>query len=142
MVSQSAKCRRRESYKPSYILALFGTMPPRNTNSSTCSTYSPSMTIRWSLGEILLHLAPCIVIPHFWHAFASCEVDRWSFSKIADRGIVSSAYLMSIDKLSWSLSAISRLFSSFMTNSWKILNRVDKSRHPCLKPIVTANHSW
>ena len=48
---------------------------------------------------------------------------------------------MSIDKLSWILSVVSRLFSSFMTNSRKILNRVGDSRHPCLRPIFTANHS-
>ena len=62
-------------------LALFGTTLPRNTNSSTCSTYSPSMTIRWSFGDINLHLAPFIFIPNFWHAFSSCEVGRWNFSK-------------------------------------------------------------
>ena len=90
---------------------------------------------------MILHLAPFIFIPHFWHAFSSCEVERWSFSKIADRRVVSSAYLMSIDKLSWNLSVLSRLFSSFMTNSRKILNRVGDNRHPCLRPIFTANHS-
>ena len=99
------------------------------------------MTIRWSLGEIILHLAPFIFIPHFWYAFSSCEVDGWSFSKKADRRVVLSEYLMSIDKMSWSLCVISSLFISFMTNSRKILNRVGDSRHPCLRPIFTASHS-
>ena len=115
-------------------LVLFGTTLPRNTNSSTCSTSSPSMTIR-------LHLAPFIFIPHFWHAFSSCDVDSQSFSKMADRRVVSSAYLMFIDKLPWILSLLSWLFSSIMTNSRKILNRVGDSRHPCQRPIFTANHS-
>ena len=90
-------------------LTLFDTKLPRDTNSSTCSTSSPSMTICWSVGEINLHLAPFIFTPYFWHAFSSYEADRLSFSKIADR-VVSSAYLMSIDKLSWSVSVLSRFF--------------------------------
>ena len=102
-------------------LVLFGTTLPRNTNYSRCSTSFPSMTIRSSLGEIMLHLAPFIFIPYFLGG-------RWSFSKIADRRVVSYACLMSIDKLTLSLGVISRLFSSFMTNSKKILNRVGEKQ--------------
>ena len=61
-------------------LALFGTTLPRNTNSSTCSTSSPSMTIRWSLGEIVLHLAPFLF---------SYPIFGMHFRAVRLRGVVS-----------------------------------------------------
>ena len=97
-------------------VALFGTTLRRNTNYSTCSSSFRSMTIRWSFDEIISHLAPFIFIPHLWHVFSSCDVDRGSFSYIADRRMGSIRYLMAIDKLSWKWSLLSRLLNSFMTN--------------------------
>ena len=53
-----ASLRRPNAVDASFLrrmtyLALFGITLPRNMKSSTCSTSSPSMTIRWSLGEII-----------------------------------------------------------------------------------------
>ena len=59
---------------------VVGNKLPRNTKLSTCSTSFPSNVIGVSLGDMILHLAPFIFMPHFRHASSSCFVVRASLS--------------------------------------------------------------
>ena len=70
---------------------VLGNWLPRNTKLSTCSTLFPSKFMGVVSGDIILHFAPLIFIPHFLQASSSCFVVSASLSNITDDKVVSSA---------------------------------------------------
>ena len=109
---------------------VVGNELPRNTKLSTWSTSLPSNIMGLFSGDMILHLAPLIFMPHFLQASSSCFVVRASLSNIADKSVVSSAYRISNERDSVRDRLCSTSLTSFITNSKKILNRVGERRHP------------
>ena len=70
------------------------------------------------LGDMMLHFAPFTFMPHFLHDASRCLVLlSFSFLKIADSRLVSSANLISVENVSVGARVRSRLLSSFISNS-------------------------